>query len=302
MIIFTVAEANGVRIEEVGEWVSEKKGIFNSLFQFDHLNLWNIENTEGNISLIKLKQALTKWQNATAKEGNVALVMENHDLVRSINRFGSPDKYWKESAKCLALMYFMQKGVPFIYQGQEIGMLNADYESVLDFRDAPPICAYQDRMKKGMTKEESFQILRSSTRDNTRTPMQWDESVHSGFTKGNPWMNVNQNYKWLNVKQQETDADSILHFYKRIIKLRKEIPTLIYGKYDLLIKESESIYSYTRTYKEECYLIICNISENHSKVQIPFNLAKSIMVLGNYNNVNSEDDVLKPYECRMYKV
>ncbi|WP_312104569.1 alpha-glucosidase, partial [Lachnoclostridium sp.] len=175
--IFTVAEANGVRIEEIEEWVSAEKGIFNSLFQFDHLNLWNVESEEGKVSIKKLKNALTKWQKAAPTDGNVALVMENHDLVRCISRFGSEDKYWKESATCLALMYYMQKGVPFIYQGQELGMLNADYESHLDFRDDPTLYSYQDRINKGMSPEESLQVLKKSTRDNSRTPMQWDASL-----------------------------------------------------------------------------------------------------------------------------
>ncbi|MDF2801687.1 MAG: alpha amylase catalytic region [Anaerocolumna sp.] len=300
--IFTVAEANGVRIEEIDEWVAKDKGTFNSLFQFDHLNLWNLETEEGKISLSKLKTALTKWQKATAQAGNVGLVMENHDLVRSISRFGSPDKYWRESAKCLALMYFMQKGVPFIYQGQEIGMLNADFDSHLEYRDAPTLYGYEDRIKKGMSPEESLQILQKTTRDNSRTPMQWDESHHSGFTTGNPWMKVNKNYIWLNVKEQEQDIDSVLNFYKKIIKIRKETPALIYGEYKLLLADSENIYAYTREYEGACYLIACNLSEEESKIQVPFVIAAAEMIIGNYKDAASRVNILKPYECRLYRV
>lgn len=300
--IFTVAEANGVRIEEIEEWVSAEKGIFNSLFQFDHLNLWNVGSEEGKISVKKLKNALTKWQKATPADGNVALVMENHDLLRSISRFGSPDKYWKESAKCLALMYYMQKGVPFIYQGQELGMLNADYESHLDFRDAPTLYAYQDRINKGMSPEESLQVLKKSTRDNSRTPMQWDASLHAGFTTGAPWMKVNQNYLWLNAEAQKEDEDSILNFYKNLIKIKKETTGLIYGDYELLMEESESIFAYTRMYEGKTYLVVCNLTEEHSELQINLDITKGEILISNYTDRNSKEIILKPYECRLYSL
>lgn len=300
--IFTVAEANGVRTEEIDDWVSQENGIFDSLFQFDHLNLWNVEVEKEKIPLKKMKQALSKWQKVTKKDGNVALVMENHDLTRSINRFGSPDKYWKESAKCLAMMFFFQKGVPFIYQGQEIGMLNADYTSHLDFRDEPPLVSYEKRIKKGMSKEESFWILKNTTRDNSRTPMQWDDSRHSGFTTGSPWMKVNQNYNWLNVKGQEQDEYSILNFYKKIIKLRKSTPAFVYGKYKLILKDNEQIYAYTREYEGECYLILCNVSNQYSKSELPFDISKGELLLGNYKKIDTKENILKPYECRAYKL
>ncbi|ABX42702.1 glycoside hydrolase family 13 protein [Lachnoclostridium phytofermentans] len=300
--IFTVAEANGVRIEEIEEWVSSEKGIFNSLFQFDHLNLWNVGSEEGKISIKKLKNALTKWQKAAPMDGNVALVMENHDLVRSISRFGSEDKYWKESAKCLALMYYMQKGVPFIYQGQEIGMLNADYESHLDFRDDPTLFAYQDRINNGMSPAESLQVLKKSSRDNSRTPMQWDASPHAGFTTGTPWMKVNQNYHWLNAEVQKEDEDSILNFYKKLIKIKKETTGLIYGDYKLLMEESESIYAYTREYEEKNYLVVCNLSEELSELQIDLDITKGEILISNYEDRNSKEMLLKPYECRLYSL
>lgn len=300
--IFTVAEANGVRIEEIDDWVSKEKGIFNSLFQFDHLNLWNVELEEGKISVKKLKAALTKWQKATKEDGNVALVMENHDLVRCINRFGSPDKYWKESGKCLALMYFMQKGVPFIYQGQEIGMLNADYEDYKDFRDEPTLSGYHERIRAGMTPEESLQVVKKTTRDNSRTPMQWDSSSYGGFTTGNPWMKVNQNYLWLNVENQKKEEDSILNFYKKLIKMKKETPELIYGDYELLMEESESIYAYTRSYEGQSCLIVCNLSEEKNEFQANCDILDYHLILSNYSDTDGENMILRPYECRLYKI
>lgn len=300
--IFTVAEANGVHIEEVKEWISQGKGVFDSLFQFDHLNLWNLETKSGKISLIKLKKALTKWQQATQDVGNVGLVMENHDLVRSISRFGSPDRYFTESGKCLALMYFMQKGIAFIYQGQEIGMTNADYESPSDFRDKPSLTRYQARIKKGMSPEDSFQILKNTTRDNSRTPIQWDDTSNGGFSEGTPWLKVNKNHTWLNVQAQLQDEDSILNLYKKIIRIRKEIPALHYGTYTLLMEESESIYAYTREYEGERYLIACNLSEEKSDLEIPYTLSGSQIIIGNYKETERDSITLQPYECRLYKL
>ncbi len=298
--IFTVAEANGVRIEEIGDWISKENGIFHSLFQFDHLNLWNLENEDGKISLIKLKKALTRWQQSTNESGSVGLVMENHDLVRSLSRFGSPNEYFKESAKCLALMYFMQKGVPFLYQGQEIGMMNADYNSPADFKDEPPLAGYQGRIEQGMSEEESFEILKNTTRDNSRTPMQWDGSDNGGFSLGTPWMKVNHNYSWLNVQAQLQEEDSVLNFYKELIRIRKNTPTLLYGIYTLLMEESDSIYAYTREYEGECYLIACNMSDVESSLEISIDLSHCELVIGNYKDTNIKSTLLQPYECRLY--
>lgn len=300
--IFTVAEANGVRIEEVNDWIDRDNGIFHSLFQFDHLNLWNLENEDGQISLIKLKKALSRWQNATKEGGSVGLVMENHDLVRSLSRFGSPDCYFEESAKCLALMYFMQKGVPFIYQGQEIGMLNADYESVSDFCDEPPLLGYQSRIEDGMSQEDSFELLKNTTRDNSRTPMQWDASMNGGFSEGTPWMKVNKNYTWLNVSKQLQDDNSILNFYKKLIRIRKEIPALLFGTYQLLMEDSESIYAYTREYEGEAYLIACNCSEKKNDLEFFESLAKKEILIGNYTDGDKASVTLQPYECRLYRL
>lgn len=300
--IFTVAEANGVRIEEVKEWISQSRGVFDSLFQFDHLNLWNLETESGKISLIKIKKALNKWQQATKDVGNVALVMENHDLVRSISRFGSPDRYFAESGKCLALMYFMQKGIAFIYQGQEIGMINADYESPWDFCDEPSLARYQARIEEGMSPEESFEILKNTTRDNSRTPMQWDDTLNGGFSEGRPWLKVNKNHTWLNVQAQLLEEDSILNFYKKIIRIRKEIPALHFGTYTLLMEESESIYAYSREYEGEEYVIACNLSDEKSDLEISHILSGSQIIIGNYRESERDSITLHPYECRLYRL
>lgn len=299
--IFTVAEANGVNANEMEEWISSKKGKFSSIFQFEHLNLWDM-NSVKRFSLVKMKQVLTKWQKATEKDGSVALVLENHDLTRCINRFGSPDKYWMKSAKCLALMYFMQKGIPFIYQGQEIGMVNADYESAGEFNDVASLNSYHQRIENGMSEKQSLYIMKKATRDNSRTPMQWDSTEYSGFTTSIPWIGINHNYKWLNVEQQEHDKESILCFYKKMIEIRKQHKALIYGTYELLMENSDSIYAYVRKLDRKCYLIACNLSYNAETLYVPYNLLKSKILLDNYIESNEQDKILKPYECRLYQL
>jgi alpha-glucosidase len=299
--IFTVAEANGVCMEEVEEWISRETGVFDSLFQFDHLNLWNLEAEDGKIPLIHLKSILSSWQYAADGKGSVALVMENHDLSRSLSRFGSPDRYFAESGKCLALMYFMQKGIPFIYQGQEIGMVDGDFKHLWDFQDGFAFTGYLTRIEEGMNREESFQILKDETRDNSRTPMQWDDTLYGGFSETEPWLKINPNYTWLNVQAQLQDEDSILNFYKKIIQIRKEIPALIFGTYSLLMKESESIYAYTREYEGEVCLIVCNLSEETSNLELPYPLSGFELVIGNYKETEMDSISLRAYECRLYK-
>jgi alpha-glucosidase len=303
--VFTIAEASGVSIEDLEEWAGNKKGKFSMIFQFEHMHLWNMDSTEKS-PLKYIKKTLSRWQEAVYKDGWIALFIENHDLTRSVSKFGDDKSYWKESAKALGLMYFMQIGTPFIYQGQEIGMINADYDNIDDFNDVATIYQYKERVKQGMTEEESLEIVKGTTRDNARTPMQWNNSDNGGFTTGTPWINVNGNHKYINVEEQLKDEDSILNFYKKMIKLRKENKTLIYGKYELILKDDDNIYAYTRTLKDEKYIIITNISEENIKFNYREEALKyENLLLSNYkvnNHENISEFILKPYEARLYKL
>ena len=261
---FTIGEASGVSIDDLEKWAGNEKGKFSMIFQFEHMHLWNMDNTEKS-PLTYIKKTLSRWQDAISKDGWIALFLENHDLVRSVSKFGDEKEYLKESAKALALMYFMQMGTPFIYQGQEIGMTNADYTSIDDFDDVATIYNYKERIEHGMSEEESLAIVKATTRDNARTPMQWNSEYNGGFTTGTPWMKVNKNYKKINVEDELKDDDSILNFYKDMIKIRKENRTLIYGKYKLLLEDDDKTYAYTRTLNNEKYIIITNMSEENVK-------------------------------------
>ncbi|WP_294352134.1 alpha-glucosidase [uncultured Clostridium sp.] len=304
--IVTVGEANGVKAEEAVEWVGEDSGKFSMLFQFEHLELWQEdEKTDGN-KVKNLKDTLTRWQNALDKDGWNALFIENHDIPRSVSSWGNDEKYWKESSKAYALMYFMQKGTPFIYQGQEIGMTNVHFDSIEDYDDIKCVNLYKSKVKNGVDKEAALRLARSISRDNARTPMQWDDSENSGFTKGSPWLKVNDNYKDINVKAQIKDEDSVLNFYKKMCKLKKESQTLIYGRYDLILEDHEDIYAYTRTLEDDKYIIITNLSEKEVKYAYDKeNLKYENLILSNYK-VDEHQSItefnLKPYEARLYKI
>ncbi|GAB6168724.1 alpha-glucosidase [Clostridium carnis] len=303
--IMTVGEANGVSAEEGDLWVSEDKGKFNMVFQFEHLKLWDLEEGKA-FALKECKKALTKWQKGLEGKGWNALFVENHDIPRVISRWGNDKEYWRECSTAFALMYFMQQGTPFIYQGQEIGMTNVQFNNINDYNDIQGINIYKEKIEQGYTEEEALKILWTISRDNSRTPMQWDSSDNAGFTESNPWIKVNKNYVNINVENQISDEKSILNFYKKLINTRKENLTLVYGTYDLILEDNENIYAYTRTLDNEKYLVIVNLSEN--KVLYRYDECKlnyDGLLINNYN-VEEHKTItkftLKPYEARMYRI
>ena len=302
--IMTVGEANGVEAEEADLWVGEENGKFNMIFQFEHLHLWGAES-ENKFNVKNYKKVLTKWQKALEGKGWNALYIENHDIPRVISTWGNDEEYLRECATAFGLMYFMQQGTPFIYQGQEIGMTNVKFDSIYDYNDIKGINIYKEKLKEGLTKEEALKYVWAVSRDNSRTPMQWDDSDNSGFTEGKPWINVNENYREINVKAQLKDENSILNFYKKMIKIRKQYETLIYGSYDLILDEDEKIYAYTRTMNNEKFIIIVNLSHDEVKYCYDEELNYNELLISNYN-VDEHDVikefVLKPYEARLYKL
>lgn len=301
---FTIAEASGVSVEDLEEWAGNEKGKFSMIFQFEHMHLWNMDTAKS--PLIYIKKTLSRWQDAVCKDGWIALFLENHDLTRSVSKLGNDKEYWKESAKALALMYFMQMGTPFIYQGQEIGMTNADYNNIDDFDDVATIYNYKERIENGMSKEDSLEIVKATTRDNSRTPMQWNNSYNGGFTTGTPWIKANNNFRKINVEDELIDDDSILNFYKDMIRIRKENKILVYGKYELILEEDDKIYAYTRTLNNEKFIIITNISEENVKFSYDEEELKyDGLIISNYKVDEHEDItefILKPYEARLYRL
>lgn len=298
--IMTVGEANGVSIEEADLWVGEEQGKFNMVFQFEHLDLWDSEKKA--LDLAKLKKTFTRWQKGLEGHGWNALFIENHDKARIVSTWGDDKDYWRESATALAAMYFLMQGTPFIYQGQEIGMTNVQFPSIEDYDDVAIKNLYNIRRENGVPHEEIMDFIWATSRDNSRTPMQWSNAENAGFTTGKPWLGMNPNYKEVNVEAQLQDPGSILHFYKKMIEMKKANEIFTYGTYDLVLEDHAQIYAYTRTMDDKQALVISNLTNEPAAFEINgFPLESSQLLLYNYKVEDKKSlFTLKPYETRVY--
>ena len=250
-------------------------------------------------SLKKLKKAFSNWQNKLEGKGWNMLYMENHDHPRIISRYGS-EKFWKESGKMLAVSYLFQKGTPFIYQGQEIGMLNWRPESPEMYEDVQTIWEYKNHAT-GKSDEKRLKRLWRCSRDSARTLVQWDDSPNAGFTTSDtPWFYVNPNYTGINVAQQEEDPDSILNFYRKAVALRKKLSCVRTGNYIEHFKNSSKLYCYSRKNGFQRILVVCSFSDKPMKFQAPRDFPVDVARLELCNYENSDPGVLPPYEARVY--
>ena len=250
-------------------------------------------------SLHRLKHAFGSWQHKLRNKAWNMLYLENHDHPRIISRYGS-EKFWKESGKTLAASYLFLQGTPFVYQGQEIGMINWKPESIEQYRDVQTIYNYHTKYAK-KTHAQRMAIEYRSSRDNARTPVQWDDTPNAGFTTAEtPWMDVNENYHDINVAQQLSDPDSILNFYKKAISLRKSLKSVRYGTYKEHFPLSPVLWCYTRELKCEKLLVICSYSDKPQDLRVPkgYDLSKGELILQNYDS--PIPGILQPYECRVY--
>lgn len=303
--VMTVGEANGVRLNEADKWVGEENGYFNMIFQFEFLDLWDKDSGDS-IDVRKLKKVLTKWQTGLDGRGWNALFIENHDQPRRVSSWGNDKEYWKESAKMLGALYFLMKGTPFIYQGQEIGMTNVQFPSINDYNDVGMINYYKIETAKGRSHEEIMKVIWEKGRDNSRTPMQWNAANMAGFTTSDKtWLGINPNYTEINVEEQLNDPDSILHFYKKLIRLRKENPLFVYGTYELLVANHRKLFVYTRKLGSKKAIVISNFSKKSTRFKVPsiVSYSTSSLVLSNYDSADKKlrkELTLKPYEARVY--
>ncbi|MCO6218038.1 alpha-glucosidase [Staphylococcus epidermidis] len=300
--IMTVGEANGVTPNDAEEWVGEENGKFNMIFQFEHLGLWSTGDTKFDVK--SYKQALKRWQKQLENVGWNALFIENHDQPRRVSTWGDDKNYWYESATSHATAYFLQQGTPFIYQGQEIGMTNYPFESIESFNDVAVKTEYQIVKKEGGDVNQLLDKYKMENRDNARTPMQWNNSINAGFTTGKPWFHVNPNYTEINVKQQLNDKFSILSYYKALIQLKKSDLIYTYGKFNMVDAENKQVFAYTRTFKNNTVLIVANLTNEVSELNLPFELDISSVdiKLHNYylNDINL--DHIKPYESFVVEI
>ena len=254
-------------------------------------------------SVKKLKKTFTHWQEALAGKAWNTLYIENHDHPRVIDRYGSL-KYRVESGKMLAAMYFLQQGTPFIYQGQEIGMTNIELDSIDKFKDVITFNNQKIFAKFGIKGDRFLKLANKASRENARTPVQWTDGEYAGFSTAEPWFSLNPNYKEINVEAAENDENSLLNFYRKLVKFRKEHTVAIYGDYKEHLKNSKNLYVYERSYEGEKLLVICSFTEKHIKFEAPegFDLAKGELALSNYRKcpVTKNSFVTRPFETRVY--
>ena len=311
--LMTVGETVMVSPEEGAKYVAEDRDELNMIIHFDHMGLDEGEDGKFSlpqkIDLLELKEITSKWQYKLEEEnGWHSNYLSNHDQPRMVSRFGDDGKYRVESAKMLATFLHTIKGTPFIYQGEEIGMTNTYFESIDEMDDIDTVNYFYDQKKKGniTSFSEIKDILNYRTRDNARTPMQWNDEKNSGFTTASPWLKLNPNYKEINVKKALADKDSIFYYYQKLIKLRKENPLFVYGKYKLILDDDKEIYAYLREGEEEKLLIILNFFENESLFKIPeyVDYNEFELLISNYNPINTKltKTKLKPFEARVYKL
>ena len=300
--IMTVGEANGVTPNDAEEWVGEENGKFNMIFQFEHLGLWSTGDTKFDVKAYK--QVLNRWQKQLENVGWNALFIENHDQPRRVSTWGDDKNYWYESATSHATAYFLQQGTPFIYQGQEIGMTNYPFESIESFNDVAVKTEYQIVKKEGGDVNQLLDKYKMENRDNARTPMQWNNSINAGFTTGKPWFHVNPNYTEINVKQQLNDKFSILSYYKALIQLKKSDLIYTYGKFNMVDAENKQVFAYTRTFKNNTVLIVANLTNEVSELNLPFELDISSVdiKLHNYHLNGINLDHIKPYESFVVEI
>lgn len=296
----TLAEAPMITPKKALEYIDENNSpVLDMMIQFktQEADCLFTDFIHVPFSLRKLKKAYTSWQTMLDGKGWNMLYIENHDHPRMVSRYGS-EKYRNESAKALATSYLFLKGTPFIYQGQEIGMSNWYPSDPNMYEDVQTRWQYENVGTK-KSPEKRLQRLWHGSRDSARTPVQWSSDEYAGFSKHEPWFYVNENYKEVNVEQQESDPDSVLNYYRKAIKLRKELSAIRHGDYKEYNKLSSKVYMYSRCDEKQKVLVVVSFTDKEAKIKLPkgFDLDKAQLVLNNYEN-NSM--VLKPYEARVY--
>ena len=297
----TVGEGVGVGTKEALEYAGFDSGELNMMFHFEHVELcpgpygkWN----ENPVDLVQLKEVLSRWQQELEGRAWNSLFWENHDYPRAVSRFGSEDpKYRDLSAKMLAICLYLMKGTPYVYQGQELGMTNCDFKELKDFRDIEIHQVYEEMAGGGkVSHEEMMGYIHHTGRDNARTPMQWDDSAHGGFTEGTPWIRENGNYKSINAKEQMGREDSVFRFYQKLFGMRKDSQVIKEGTYRLLLSEHPGLFVYEREWEGERMLVACNFTDQWQELGVPGRTLKEAgLWLGNYET-EPERAGLRPYE------
>lgn len=292
--LLTVGECAGVTIDQAKQYANAQGTELNMVFQFEHVDLDGGDAVTGKWSsrkmdLVALKKLLSRWQNELDGVAWNSLYFCNHDQPRIVSRLGDDSPAYREiSAKCIATCLHMMQGTPYVYQGEELGMTNVPFGPIENYRDLESINAYRDLSARGvMPQAELMAAIAYKSRDNARTPFQWDDSANAGFTTGTPWIMVNPNYTQINAKEQLDRADSVFRYYQKLIGLRRNSPDkdlIVYGRYDLILPDHPQLFAYTRTLEGKKLLTVCNLSGEEAKLDLPEELKgrKSRLLIANW--------------------
>lgn len=306
--VMTVGEAIDVSTDDAILYTDEKRRELNMLFSFELMDVDNGNYGKWDkqpFNMSEFKKVIVKWQNGLNVKGWNSLFLNNHDQPRLVSRFGNDKEYRVESAKMFATLMHLLKGTPYIYQGEEIGMTNVKFESICNYRDIETLNMYNEYSQMGMDEEKIMDMIHMASRDNARTPMQWNDSDNSGFSDGEPWIKVNSNYHEINVEESQKNENSILNYYKKLIGLRKEYPAIVHGIFTEIVCNNENIFVYSREYNNDKMIVIANGS-NKEELFGRSNMSEYIryeVILSNYDgsyNLN-KDIILKPYEVLVIK-
>ena len=269
--LITVGEMPGVSVEEARRYTDPARGEVDMVFQFEHMQLdqgytkWDVKR----LHLPDLKASLARWQAGLAEVGWNSLYWNNHDQPRVVSRFGDDGRWRERSAKLLATLLHLHRGTPYVYQGEELGMTNAPLADIGAFRDIESLNHHADAVARGQDPDAVVSAMRPMSRDNARTPMQWDASPHGGFTTGEPWIAVNPNHVAVNAAAQVDDPDSVFSYYRRLIALRHAEPVVVDGDFTMLLPDDERVWAFTRRLGDAELLVVGNVSGDEVEVDLP---------------------------------
>lgn len=303
--VMTVGETPDVTVMQARKYVGFDSKELQMVFQFQLMDVDGGESDRWGIPsfcLNDIRKVMDRWQTGLDGKAWNSLFWNNHDQPRVVSRFGddSTEFYRKKSAKMLGVCLQMMQGTPYIYQGEELGMTNVTFDKIEDYRDIDTINAYKEYTGAGTAPEIMLKRIRYRSRDNARTPMQWDDSPNAGFTNGTPWIGVNPAYTYINAKEALADPDSIFYFYQALIRLRKQYEIIVYGSYEPLDQENPSVYSYKRRLGKEELWVFCNFTREEQKIPVARLQQQSQLLLANYEKPYSES--LRAYEARIYRI
>lgn len=303
--LLTVGETWGATPEIAKLYSNPDGSEFSMVFQFEHIGLdeqegkgkWDLKP----LDVLELKKVLSKWQTELKGDAWNSLFWNNHDLPRIVSRWGNDGEYRIESAKMLATLLHGMQGTPYIYQGEELGMTNVQY-AIEDYRDIELLNFYKERMGKGYPESSVMESIFAKGRDNARTPMHWDSSDNAGFTSGEPWIKVNPNYTDIHAQDNLNNPESIFHYYRKLIQLRKDHEVIVYGDYELVFPDDPDVFAYTRTLNGTKILVVCNFKGNTIELPLQEHLAETNQLLISNYAGELPLDKLRPYEARMYLI